>query len=535
MAEPSGSICGSGYEPHWLLRMSPLLALFDGIHLAATFILSFRQRGRSCRLATAGALLPRLTPGNNGLFGVFEAYKALAVIDTLRCAACKAGRVIPREYGDRIDDDGVLYLDGERSKDALPADDIPPPNIRKARDAVEALVFRTLTVSNLFGEFACCPYPHRGDVSTSDLDELFAHATETELLLGQLIVSADSPEQKEQIRQAMLPFRSSVDATKSGLADLVTSHDVGKARAALQELTATTGLRWFAFGLGVLPQVIKLFGSSGIPRVQACGAMYLFSWVVFEALVVSAKVCRLDKSDDMWLAPEQRQDAKKRDDDARVSPSGDRTATELPPGSVTVNMAAWSDKQRDLLCQTSFRDRYIDPDFVKFHMFSALGVAGLLCHISTLTYLMNGTGPLESSDDAGSLGKYLARTTSLVKIPVWINGMNHALDFPLGLSLMLPFLIMSSLGVCKMSIHVFFARAHGHDDKLAAAKYILVFTGASLYSRLFIASMKVRKSVQRKFLTALRVIVTCSPVVYYFLVRYEEQGTRLLRWAEWLG
>ncbi|KAK7926802.1 hypothetical protein PG985_003800 [Apiospora marii] len=28
MAEPSGSISGSGYEPHWLLRMSPLVALF---------------------------------------------------------------------------------------------------------------------------------------------------------------------------------------------------------------------------------------------------------------------------------------------------------------------------------------------------------------------------------------------------------------------------------------------------------------------------------------------------------------------------
>ncbi|KAK7926803.1 hypothetical protein PG985_003801 [Apiospora marii] len=503
--------------------------------MTATFILSFRRRGRSYRLATAGALLPRLAPGNNGLLAVIEAHKALAVIDELRLAACRVGRVIPREHGDRIDDDGVLYLDGERSGDAIPADDIPPPNIRKARDVVEALVFRNLTISDLFGVFACRPHPHRGDISTGDLDRLLGRATETELLIGQLIVSADSPGQKEQIRRAMLPFRSSVYATKACLENLVRAHDVGKARVALQDITATTGLRWFGFSLGVLPQVIKLFGSSGIPRVQACGAMYLFSWIVFEVLVVSAKVCRLDQSDDLWLAPEQQEYAQKRDDDAEASLSTNRTVAELPPGSVVWNTAALSAKQRTVLYRTAWQDRSIDTEFVKFQMLSAFGGAGLLFHISTLTYLMNGTGPLDNSDAAGSLGRYLARTASLVIIPVWINNMDLVKDFPIGFSLIAPFLIMSFLAVCKMSIHVFFARINGRDDRLAAAKCILVFTGASLFFRLHIGGMRVRKSMKHKLSTALRVVVTCFPVFYYCLVRYEEQGTKLLSWAEWLG
>ncbi|KAK8022722.1 hypothetical protein PG993_013489 [Apiospora rasikravindrae] len=241
MAEPSGSICGPGYEPHWLLRMSPIMALSDGLHLAATFVLSFHQRGRSYRLATAGALLPRLGAGSNGVFGVVEARKALAAIDGLLLNAAKAGYVTPM-----------------RTRDQLPR--LTPCWIAGSRLTISA------KPGTPWRRWCHAPSPFRTRWETTD----------TELLLGQLIVSGDSAQQKERIRRAMLPFRSSVYATKSCLEDLVRSHDVGKARIALQALTATTGFRWFAFGLGVLPQVIKLFGSSGIPAIQAYGAMYLF-------------------------------------------------------------------------------------------------------------------------------------------------------------------------------------------------------------------------------------------------------------------
>ncbi|KAI1197633.1 hypothetical protein F5X97DRAFT_301579 [Nemania serpens] len=44
----------------------------------------------------------------------------------------------------------------------------------------------------------------------------------------------------------------------------------------------------------------------------------------------------------------------------------------------------------------------------------------------------------------------------------------------------------------------------------------------------------VDEDVRLKMLTALRVLFCCVTPVYYFLVRYNEQGTELLSWAEWL-
>ncbi|KAJ5710969.1 hypothetical protein N7488_005125 [Penicillium malachiteum] len=55
----------------------------------------------------------------------------------------------------------------------------------------------------------------------------------------------------------------------------------------IKSLKSQASLRWFTFFLGVLPQLIKLFVSRGIPMFQLLGAMYLFSWLIFEALVLS--------------------------------------------------------------------------------------------------------------------------------------------------------------------------------------------------------------------------------------------------------
>jgi hypothetical protein len=49
-------------------------------------------------------------------------------------------------------------------------------------------------------------------------------------------------------------------------------------------------LRCAGFLLTVLPALIKLFASRGIPWSQAFGAMFLASWLVFEILVLSARL-----------------------------------------------------------------------------------------------------------------------------------------------------------------------------------------------------------------------------------------------------
>ncbi|KAJ6031406.1 hypothetical protein N7540_002138 [Penicillium herquei] len=59
---------------------------------------------------------------------------------------------------------------------------------------------------------------------------------------------------------------------------------------AIKSLKSQASLRWFTFFLGVLPQLIKLFASRGVPMFQAFGAMYLFSWITFEALVFATDI-----------------------------------------------------------------------------------------------------------------------------------------------------------------------------------------------------------------------------------------------------
>ncbi|KAL2865235.1 uncharacterized protein BJX67DRAFT_186451 [Aspergillus lucknowensis] len=56
----------------------------------------------------------------------------------------------------------------------------------------------------------------------------------------------------------------------------------------IKSLKNRTRARWVSFGLGALPQFIKLFASTGVTVSQVFGAMYLMSWVVFELLALAA-------------------------------------------------------------------------------------------------------------------------------------------------------------------------------------------------------------------------------------------------------
>ncbi|KAL2828759.1 hypothetical protein BDW59DRAFT_142985 [Aspergillus cavernicola] len=59
---------------------------------------------------------------------------------------------------------------------------------------------------------------------------------------------------------------------------------------AIHNFNMQSRVRWIAFLVGALPQVIKLYTSSGVAWSQAFGAMYLASWLLFEILVIAARL-----------------------------------------------------------------------------------------------------------------------------------------------------------------------------------------------------------------------------------------------------
>ncbi|KAI0453309.1 hypothetical protein F5B21DRAFT_480279 [Xylaria acuta] len=185
MAEPSGSVCCLGYEPRWLLRISPIMSMFDGIHMVASWLMSYFKLGRSYRLATAETLLNRLA-GGNGVLGILDMLKARSAVDDMALAAAKVGNVIPGE--------------GEGTTTNQSRDN------KKARDAVKYLISRAITAGSSFNQFVAGNQNHEGDRVLAAFQALLAEATETEILLGQLIVSGDDPLQKEKIRWALLPY-----------------------------------------------------------------------------------------------------------------------------------------------------------------------------------------------------------------------------------------------------------------------------------------------------------------------------------------
>ncbi|KAI1161587.1 hypothetical protein F5B18DRAFT_429695 [Nemania serpens] len=231
MAEPSGSVRGLGYEPRWLLRISPVMALFDGIHVVASWLTAYFNFGRSYRIATAETLLNRLA-GGRGVLEVLDLMKARHAIDDMALAAAKVRNMIPSES------DGTTTV---QSRD-----------IEIAKDAVKHLISRSISAEAPFNRFVHASQTRDGNRALAALNALLKEATETEILLGQLIVSGDSAAKKEKIRRVLLPYRSCVTAAKASLETVAPSRDVTKARAMLKNITTQLGFRWFCFGLGVL-------------------------------------------------------------------------------------------------------------------------------------------------------------------------------------------------------------------------------------------------------------------------------------------
>lgn len=78
-----------------------------------------------------------------------------------------------------------------------------------------------------------------------------------------------------------IPFRKSCYTVKANRFDESDFQHEG-----LQALGKRAWERWILFGLGTLPQVIKLLSMNGIPLTQALGMTYLFSFLVFELLFI---------------------------------------------------------------------------------------------------------------------------------------------------------------------------------------------------------------------------------------------------------
>lgn len=66
------------------------------------------------------------------------------------------------------------------------------------------------------------------------------------------------------------------------------TNEDGELKHTIQDLKKHVGCRWIVFGLGVVPQAIKLFASKGIVAIKVFGGMYLASWLIFEALAALA-------------------------------------------------------------------------------------------------------------------------------------------------------------------------------------------------------------------------------------------------------
>ncbi|KAI0200407.1 hypothetical protein F4808DRAFT_460759 [Astrocystis sublimbata] len=503
MSEPSGSVCGLGYEPHWLFRMSPIMSFFDGIHLVASCIIFYIKFGRSTRVAIAETLLDRLT-GGNALREIVEMWNARQAIGGIASTAVKVGNAIPRQKYKTV-----------RFQD-----------IEKAREVVKHLVSRSLIAEASFNRLVTGNHGYEVANALAALRPLLPEATETEIILGQLIVAGDDAEDKEKIRRALLPYRSSVKTAIASLTNLPPSRDVAKARMKLKDLTSQTGFRWFCFGLGVLPQVIKLFGSSGIPLIQVCGALYLFPWLTFEVLIAAGRILDLDKSDSAWGA--EWNNSREVLDEAYKPPDC------VPQSTVAVrSIAATSIQQSNSGTHVGTtvgrpipREHFPKPRFLSIY----LGKIGLLLHIMTSIFLMGNTRPVENTQN----GLTFVKSLVLAVIPVWVNDVNFSLSMPkIRRATILPLLAMSVMVSMKMAFTIALVIATGQPERLDKAKYQLIFVIASLASRIFISGFSA--SIRPKGLTAIRVLFCGVPPVYYFLAIYNEQGTVLFSWAEWLG
>ncbi|KAI0141917.1 hypothetical protein GGR57DRAFT_396384 [Xylariaceae sp. FL1272] len=479
VAEPSGSVCGLGLEPQWVLRLSPIMMFFDGIHMIASWLTSYFKYGKSIRIATAKTLLSRLT-GANVVIESSRRTRLRDAMDAVPFTAPDVSRLLAKPDVD--EDAGGNMVKDQRLKTPLDAE-----VIEKAEAVVKDLISHSISRTAPFHQFIYKNQYHDRDVALAALDALITKASEAEVLLGQLIVSQDNPRQKEDIRRAFVPYKSKVAAVQELAMTIPAPRSVPKARMLVKDLTSQMGVRWFGFALGVLPQLIKLFGSSGIPLIQVCGALYLLPWIAFETLLVAAKICKLDESESAWGREDE--SASRRDDQAH------RDAT--------------TDHEMKLML---------------------LGIVGLAGHGVMMVNLMLGSGP------AYPRTKNLAATSALAIPPLWINDFSAVTSWPLDIegTTVLTCLAMSVLAILRLLFSVFLNRVSGKGEALAKSRDLLIFVGVSVGYRFHIGFMR-RHGLRRKMLALTRALFNCVPAAYYFLVLYEESNTQLLSWADWLG
>lgn len=271
------------------------MPLFDGLHIVVTWLMSYRQIGKSYRMATAETLLGRLA-GAGAPLEYLCTLSARDEVDALPSLAVKAHSLIP----------------AEEDKNTIPSRDL-----EKARDAVKHFVSYSFTAERVFnrivnGNQAAIRLPPSGDQPVAYFDKtvepliilktLQDEASNLEILLDQLVVEGDSAAKKEQIRRAMAPYKSCVINIEATLETVDASRDIAKARRTLADLLAQWRFRWLCFALGVLPQLLKLFSASGLLAIKICGAGYLFLAGVFECLLFAGKGYGLHVSgdDDAW-------------------------------------------------------------------------------------------------------------------------------------------------------------------------------------------------------------------------------------------
>lgn len=493
MAAPSGSDVGFGYEPRWLLSMSPVAPLFDAIHIVSTWLLLYFKSGRSYRLATAETLLSRITRGSV-VTRLLRKLQVSIQMKSLNREATRLYIVVPKKNG------------GEGSERDGPTEHATI-DTEKATSVIGELEYRVIRAERNFAAFSHSgrAYDHRK--TAEELATLLVEASKSEIILRLLLELDDKQQEKYELWLLVTQFKRSANDVKTALEDCRVP-DYTMASLMIKSLITDTGYRWFCFGLGVLPQFIKLFGSSGILSVQICGAGYLASWSIVEGLILAAKKMNLDKPD-AQLA--------KRWDTDRPLPSDDRASFNSPE-----------------VYGTPIYRHGIRPANgfstigVEYELFSMLlGVFSIMAHIQTCVRIFN----------AGKVHGEVYYSLALT--PIWINEFNisnlWSSSEPLAGVATLVILLGSILAIVRLGFNLGISWAFGEKQEILEGRRLLMFTGAFLASRLIIGWTCVSDGARLKMLTALRVAFCCIPSLYYFLVRYDESGTELLSWAEWLG
>jgi hypothetical protein len=72
----------------------------------------------------------------------------------------------------------------------------------------------------------------------------------------------------------------------------------------IKRLKSHTNLRWLAFAIGVLPQIVKVLSSTGIRVSKAVAALYIVPWIVFESLIFATdleKDMRVSADESRWF------------------------------------------------------------------------------------------------------------------------------------------------------------------------------------------------------------------------------------------